>query len=877
VAITYSSGTQVGNTGLPTTTSGHVPVYMEGLAVDAAGDVYTVNGWDEPHYDIIKRSGVDGKVILHSGHCVSDLLEGIAIDPDGRFAYVVSIWAEHTETGMSGLRQSLFKVDLSTNYSPAGVGSKSKVVWECKLYDGPATYPDNFTATDKATANIPIRSCYLAGNRVYLPDSLGQRVLIVDKISGTPFGTINNVPIACGCAVNPAGKVWVGANHTEVRVYEATGAHLFTPIVGLNEVRAITISGDTMFVGDMGASRVKKYFIDGMGASHVGDFGSPMQAGDRAFDKIAGLRALASDSAGNLFIADRPGDAGRLQKVTPTFGTQLWQQACWDFSSVASFSSANPNILISSNSRVYQINRSDMTWQYLGLGRVEDDYFGHFDRTDEGPPRVITLNGRDWYYMPSRDGGIAVYEVMPAVAGRGPTLRFASCLARNYPLPDGTLPYPGMPGNQQEYMWSWNDGVSTHPSDNNIIFKSPADVPYQFEVSSFGVGPGGTLWLAVENEWFPPGPQEKSSIWVIPHSGFTPLGSPIYKWESAGRLFSFAQAAAMLGLVEGEEFKWKAISAAEDIYYALGICSRTTFPQYPDLHPGGNVLAAFRKPDGVLLWHIVLPKVAAGIAAILGGKGGVLVGGDPDKGTISHYSKTGELLKNFGPGLNLTGSYPTGNDWIHGRFDSLQCLQCDRGPDGILDVFAQDNVNQRIVWYRVDDREQQTMADTIKFTPRSGWASRMNGGKFQGSNVQAGPYTDLYTVVNAQPTNEVTVDLGDYKFLRYLSPNGSYGNVAEIEFYKDGVKQVGVPFGSPGSWGNSGATFEKAFDGNLTTFFDAPTADGNFVGMDLPTQPPASGIPAEIEDALNTVDAAELTLQDAIDDLNIRIFEHFNP
>jgi lysophospholipase L1-like esterase len=47
------------------------------------------------------------------------------------------------------------------------------------------------------------------------------------------------------------------------------------------------------------------------------------------------------------------------------------------------------------------------------------------------------------------------------------------------------------------------------------------------------------------------------------------------------------------------------------------------------------------------------------------------------------------------------------------------------------------------------------------------------------------------------------------------------------------VKFQGTPIGSPGSWANGGATFDKALDSNLATFFDAPVADGQWIGLDL--------------------------------------------
>lgn len=44
---------------------------------------------------------------------------------------------------------------------------------------------------------------------------------------------------------------------------------------------------------------------------------------------------------------------------------------------------------------------------------------------------------------------------------------------------------------------------------------------------------------------------------------------------------------------------------------------------------------------------------------------------------------------------------------------------------------------------------------------------------------------------------------------------------------------TGTIIGTTGSFGGSGNTREKAFDGNLTTFFDAPTTSGAWVGLDL--------------------------------------------
>jgi len=77
-----------------------------------------------------------------------------------------------------------------------------------------------------------------------------------------------------------------------------------------------------------------------------------------------------------------------------------------------------------------------------------------------------------------------------------------------------------------------------------------------------------------------------------------------------------------------------------------------------------------------------------------------------------------------------------------------------------------------------------TKVTKLRFYPRDGWASRMTGGKFQGSNDNV-IYTDFYTI-SPEPTGsawtEVLVD-ADYQYVRYMSPANGFCNVAEIEFW----------------------------------------------------------------------------------------------
>jgi hypothetical protein len=149
----------------------------------------------------------------------------------------------------------------------------------------------------------------------------------------------------------------------------------------------------------------------------------------------------------------------------------------------------------------------------------------------------------------------------------------------------------------------------------------------------------------------------------------------------------------------------------------------------------------------------------------------------------------------------------------------------------------------------------------IKFRPRNGEGKRMIGGKFQVSNNAdfTNPIT-LYTI----PSNGA-LEFKDYyitsaiaggvsaQYVRYLSPDNGYGNVAEITVYTtdtvivsdfsaattcsgDAKPVIGASIlGSVGSFNNGSSTIDKVFDNNNDTFFDGASANGQWAGLNLGT------------------------------------------
>ena len=78
---------------------------------------------------------------------------------------------------------------------------------------------------------------------------------------------------------------------------------------------------------------------------------------------------------------------------------------------------------------------------------------------------------------------------------------------------------------------------------------------------------------------------------------------------------------------------------------------------------------------------------------------------------------------------------------------------------------------------------------SLGFTPHSGFAVRMAGGRFQGANQpDFSDATTLYTIPTVPPdfgtnvTAAVTQALG-FRYVRYIGPDNGYSDVAELQFY----------------------------------------------------------------------------------------------
>jgi hypothetical protein len=112
--------------------------------------------------------------------------------------------------------------------------------------------------------------------------------------------------------------------------------------------------------------------------------------------------------------------------------------------------------------------------------------------------------------------------------------------------------------------------------------------------------------------------------------------------------------------------------------------------------------------------------------------------------------------------------------------------------------------------------------------------------------------------------------LAPHRFIKYEAPGGSWGNVAEVEFYAGDQKIQGRPFGTTGSRDNSGRNYLKALDGDTSTFFDGVEPNNQYVGLDLGVAAQAA-IPEFDPPSGSFAQAKTITLSSATRGATIRI------
>jgi len=117
--------------------------------------------------------------------------------------------------------------------------------------------------------------------------------------------------------------------------------------------------------------------------------------------------------------------------------------------------------------------------------------------------------------------------------------------------------------------------------------------------------------------------------------------------------------------------------------------------------------------------------------------------------------------------------------------------------------------------------------------------NRLIHGKFQGANnCDFKDAKDLGEIVKAPEYlfDELKSNTKQkFRFVRYISPKNGSCNIAEIKFISAENKQLnGKVIGTPCTLKNSNeTTIDKAFDGNVLTYYESCLPNDGWVGLDL--------------------------------------------
>ena len=133
--------------------------------------------------------------------------------------------------------------------------------------------------------------------------------------------------------------------------------------------------------------------------------------------------------------------------------------------------------------------------------------------------------------------------------------------------------------------------------------------------------------------------------------------------------------------------------------------------------------------------------------------------------------------------------------------------------------------------------EESFVLTKVRILPKPGTESELLGGKILGSQEGATVAMETLAEIKKAPAKgrwmEIAVPAAKvYRHVKFASAPGTAVCVAEIEFYSETGKLAGEYFGTAVTHEKAGVSFEKAVDGDPTTWFEFQDSNG-YVGLIL--------------------------------------------
>jgi sugar lactone lactonase YvrE len=675
----YITAGAIGNSAQPPTINQN-PHHLESVAVDAAGQVYTANLWEEAAQDFRKLDRNTGNHVYNSRGSIRNgkpnaLPYAIAVDDKYLYCSTTSL----VNHGQQHLRR--FRL---ADGEPAPFPTATKTDGHILLHD----YPEKeisaeATEADKEILKMPLRALASARGKLYAVDALANKMLIFDRESGAAAGSLD-VRLPHALAIDFGGRIWVGHENGKISVFSPEGRRFVEVINDLGHVQALAFGpGDTLYVAD---SRAEKIFIYGVDAKSktavlLRSFGEKAVPADFAPDRFYKLAGLAVDTRGTLTVAQNFLVAGaRVTRFAPD-GRVLWDQVGGEFCSTGNYSQERPDELISHHFNRYKLNKKSGAWEFRGCVLDGDP---RYIKWQHGVMRLQKLGGNEFLFQAYGDG-LQVYR------REGEVYRLASMFGRNNPFPDGTY-RDTIPENQcppSKEPWSWHDANGNGQVNEEEITWLKDELDPRIDSAHFGINvdKAGNALLC----------EYAGNVREVPMTGLDERGNPVYDLAKS-RVVVPRDASEKPLLAD----PIMAVRADDGSVY---VHSRSKVFAAPSESGGGWMagwmLARYSK-DGKRLWYTRLPNACPGMDAIPGPDGGVMlvsIRWGKNGSEIYHYASDGSLIGVTWPDEKFRG--------YGGIPDNTASLAISRDPrDGILDVFVEDCVGNRMRWQRVDDRRK---------------------------------------------------------------------------------------------------------------------------------------------------------------------------
>jgi regulation of enolase protein 1 (concanavalin A-like superfamily) len=208
-------------------------------------------------------------------------------------------------------------------------------------------------------------------------------------------------------------------------------------------------------------------------------------------------------------------------------------------------------------------------------------------------------------------------------------------------------------------------------------------------------------------------------------------------------------------------------------------------PYWVKLARAGNVVTGYRSADGVS-WSQVGSAVTVNMGSSIYA-GLCLTSKNNTKLNTSAFDNVSVSTTLNGPAVvgPITAA-PHATDTKGAGSGKGDDRSADLAMDGNVNTFFQSDVASGS-WIGLDLGSAKTITE-VRFAPRNGFAGRMRGGVFQASNSAdfSRGVTNLYTVATSPDSRKLTIRAVDadapYRYVRYLSPAGSFGDIAELSF-----------------------------------------------------------------------------------------------